>query len=77
MSRRAITDTTMLNFLEHRKREHCPQNWVGVLYDGTTVLDEPTGMADRFDLDSSPRPTFRQSIRAAIKAERRKTKEGR
>lgn len=67
-----ISDKERLDFLERLHIEANPFDWVGVLYDGTLVLDEPKEIDKQYDLVSNARPTFRQAIDAAIRAESKK-----
>lgn len=60
------TDTQRLNLLERLHRESAPQEWVGVLYDGTLVLDEPAAVEGKYDTITKPRPTIRAAIDAVL-----------
>lgn len=64
-----ITDKMRLDFLERLHTEEAPQEWVGILYDGTIVLDEPVSVEDKYDVVTRPRPTIRLAIDAAIRAQ--------
>lgn len=60
------TDKQRLDELERLHQEAAPQEWVGVLHDGTLVLDEPVAVEGKYDTITKPRPTIRAAIDAVL-----------
>lgn len=66
------TDTQRLNYLEKLHKKNAPQDWIGIHYDGTIILDEPSVLDSQYDLSSNARPTIRQAVDAAMDYDERK-----